>query len=87
MFWSLVSALAIGVGLLQSAEDPSRASRRRPSDALSSFQVPDRQEVLSALRRRAHARIAAESTLFSAAELADIETRYASVHTDGLRLI
>jgi hypothetical protein len=43
--------------------------------------------VLSALRRRARARVDAENAVFSAAELAEIEARYASAHMNGLPFV
>jgi hypothetical protein len=83
MFWTILTVAVIGGGLLQSAGSMKRDSHQQKADAVAARQ--DRDELLWGLQRRAQARIDDERLIFSAAELADIEARYASARShDGL---
>lgn len=66
-------------GLLQSAGNLTGVPHQHGSDAVAARH--DREERLRALQRRAQARIDDERVVFSVAQLADIEARYASART------
>lgn len=79
MFWMILTVTAIGVSLLQSAGSVKLDPHQQGADAHAARH--EREEVLRALQRRAQARIDEERLVFSVAELADIEARYASARS------
>jgi hypothetical protein len=82
--WSALFAAAVGTNpVLPSAGDVQAAVQNHRLDTRSSAKDA-REERLTALRRRAKERIDDERTVFSAAELVDIEARYASAFRPDL---
>ena len=82
MFWTILTVTALGVSLVQSAGSVKPSPHQQRADALAERR--EREEVVRALQQRAQARIDEERLVFSPAELADIEARYASARSATL---
>jgi hypothetical protein len=83
MLWSVLFTVIAAAGPALPAVDDARTARQPPAAALRSPSQETREQAILALRQRARARMEAEAVAFSAAELADIEARYASAYTSN----